>query len=75
MNATRAGLKTSLAARYTQLRDRLAAKLGSQPPGHAERRSAVLSPFQAAGGRRPISSAPPDTTTRGVGALTQGRCG
>ncbi|UBS33877.1 sigma-70 family RNA polymerase sigma factor [Altererythrobacter sp. N1] len=30
MNATRAGLKTSLAARYTQLRDRLAAKLGSQ---------------------------------------------
>lgn len=30
MSATRSGLKTSLAARYTQLRDRLAARLGSQ---------------------------------------------
>jgi len=30
VSATRAGLKTSLAARYNQLRDRLAARLGSQ---------------------------------------------
>lgn len=30
MSATRASLKTSLAARYTQIRDRLAARLGSQ---------------------------------------------